>query len=659
LKHIKLAHRWLSPWLMLHLFVGNIPLSMAADVPESTPESFTFSEQAPPTAAAMSEFSKSNSFSKRSAPVSNSGAFGHSVAIDVPPGRLGMTPSIALRYSSSAHRSEGELGAGWSLSTRSITRSARNGFPPVTHDGNRALYDDRISVFEGPDGPMVPAAGPAGAAGTMYAPLREHTPVRYERLNSSPPYSGPAYDVWVEHDPSGIKRYYGQYEGREARVANELGNHSWLLLEEVDARGNNISYGYHSGTISPDLEVPRQQPVLATVRWGGNSSISLPHLFELTTNVTAKTGSLDMLNGHVRNDLRVDSIEVRGPPVTGNGTVLYWRYSLKYIPSEDTGQQLLEQVIRFAPLQPGGVPAQTQSWSFGYSSNAGVVRWDSSGSDFPSSMKGVYVDFYANTSVAAEAASTVDERWYARSNPSDSRSATKFMDYDGNGTLDAIYHPAGIARSDSPINFAQSYLQTGSASWQSLSSGPTTELYNRYISDFVDLDRDSDQDAVIFPSTTLNACDPFAAQPADGHLPEKGLDGFCTKVANSCCMGGLSCDDVREPRFDCLAGRCPDAEGYETVVYPADSIAQIPTNEPLSIDSISIDPSENTSLTWALSVSGAGMCGFGPGLCHAYYMQHPFEHCRTPSDTCDKGDASCALFCGTASPPDPLAFRWR
>ena len=74
---------------------------------------------------------------------------------------------------------------------------------------------------------MVPAVdGPTGATGSLFAPLRETTPVRFERITSG------GQDRWVEHDPSGRKRFYGRNASgsKFARITNELGTTSWLLV---------------------------------------------------------------------------------------------------------------------------------------------------------------------------------------------------------------------------------------------------------------------------------------------------------------------------------------------------------------------------------------------------------------------------------------------
>ena len=290
-----------------------------------------------------------------------------------------------------------------------------------------------------------------------------------------------------------------------------------------------------------------------------------------------------------------------------------------------TRGELLSEVKRSAPLQAGGVLAQFHSWSFDYSSNGGVVTWDPAGADLPSTMKGVYVDFYVNTSVATAAATTQQDRFLARSYPADSRSATKLLDFDGNGTLDAIYHPAGIARPDAPVNTVQSYLQSPSATWQSVGPAPATGMLSHAFTEFLDLDldRDSDLDALAFPSTTFNLDDAVVVEPGQTNNPS-AFHGFCTGVANSCCNSALSCGELMTPLLECSGGTCPDVEGARSVIYPPDSVANIVNDRPFSV----------TNSGGTVAASGGAFCGAGRGICNAYYNASQFEYCRTPANAC-------------------------
>lgn len=441
----------------------------------------------------------------RKAPVSAIGNFTRSVELQVPPGRLGMTPSLALTYDSGSS-AESAVGVGWSFGTPSISRSVRKGFPAVKGPDSARTYDDSVAVFTGPNGEMVPAVdGPAGA-GRLYAPAREASPVRYEYR----PEQGGSF---IEHDPSGKKRYFGvdPKRGRTGRITNELGTHSWLLMREEDPHGNSILYSYHSDTQEARSNKRKAQvlPVLARVEWGGNSTTGQAAPFFVQTTVAPQAGPVNLLEGNTILEHRITKIDV------GVESQIKWSYTLDYTTGE-TGKYLLSQIRR-----GGDAPENT---TFTYSRGAPAIG--------PRFVDMGPIDrttpLYTNNS-----------RWWESINPFERnretvetavqapgfRSGTKFLDVDGNGTTDAIYHAAGIGTTGTHILWEESALQSPSSSalgaWfppalgnpTAPSSQPDTGLpyfplngdWNRAdfatatVQEIADLDGDGDADAVSLP----------------------------------------------------------------------------------------------------------------------------------------------------------------
>ena len=109
---------------------------------------------------------------------------------------------------------------------------------------------------------------------------------------------------WVEHDASGVKRYYGTdpFTGAEAKIRNELGEAEWLLIREEDQFGNAITYEYHHivDQNRPDALLARAQqlPVLKRVAWGQNRTTGIGEQFWVETAITSQAGPIDMLRGH-------------------------------------------------------------------------------------------------------------------------------------------------------------------------------------------------------------------------------------------------------------------------------------------------------------------------------------------------------------------------
>ena len=285
----RIATQGLCSLLAVLIAVGPVAPAIAlADESAAPAESFTFADSGPSAKGAADATNRKSAGKERRVPVSSSGSFADSVPIDVPPGRGAMTPSLALSYDSGSRQQESAVGLGWSFGTPSISRSTREGFPRVSGTS----YDDN-GVFTSPAGELAKATGTVDGpttSGSLYAPVRETAPVRYSHIaplpagtvdpnqippvggggavESAPPASG-CVDYWIEHDPSGIKRYYGcdpfsALSSAKATITNEFGVHSWLLVREEDQVGNSITYEYHN--IQDQSRAERTKPWLNRFR---------------------------------------------------------------------------------------------------------------------------------------------------------------------------------------------------------------------------------------------------------------------------------------------------------------------------------------------------------------------------------------------------------
>ncbi len=508
----RLASYALVPLLSALLVVLPIPLAARRANAQSALAgngSFTFSDQNESAVEHGAASDSGNALKVRTSPVGSSGAYTRQFSIRVPPGRSGMTPSLALSYSSGSAHKTSAVGTGWSFGVSSISRSTENGFPKV----ERGLRDARYSnagLFTGPSGTMAALTLNEGLSRAMgdsvlYAPARETTPVRYEFSANE--------DRWVEHLPSGVKRYYGAVDGRMARVVNELGTHEWLLLKERDPDGNTIEYDYHfvedvvhgqlrGNFVKDGWKATQWQPILKGVRWGANDVSGTPHQYRVETKVSLFEGDLDMLNGHVVVAGLFDKISVFGPAATGSSEqVPYWHYLLLREVSKDSGRPLLTTVVETA--DDVQTPRTTR---FSYSSNGdlyaarpGTAACTQAGqASFgpPQPLSAAHPDLYRTGQPGLGDSPVLPLERLSRAHIA---AAYQFRDMDADGDADETYMPAGISAPVAQWRTDHSYLRAGDT-WAPVSSAGVAGISsNLLITEFGDVDGDVDPDAISFP----------------------------------------------------------------------------------------------------------------------------------------------------------------
>ena len=473
----------------------------------------------------------------RRVPVSSSGSFAQSIPIDVPPGRGAMTPALGLSYDSANAQRLSNAGLGWSLATRQISRSTRLGFPPVKPASGSGVpvYDDDKAIFDAPSGELVrggaDVTGPSTFEGTLYAPLRESEPVRFGFVQDS------TGGRWVEHDPSGIKRYYGKdpFTGAEAKIKNELGEYAWLLLREEDPFGNDITYEYKnaSDAARPNPNVAQKLPILSKVRWGGNRLTGVPTQFVVSTTVGATVGPIDLLHGNTILSDYLTTLAI------GTPSQVYWRYILSYETSKSTGRLLLDKVER---ADVGSYPTLRQ-WKFAYEPGGPAFdpandAWEPIDSlDLAyKQWIGLLGDLYP---ARAGLAAALDAPGF--------RSGSRFLDYDGDGRPDAIYHGAGLGTTQAQPLVDSSRL--GCASGAPVTMGeapnplcfsPASGLPQTRGSELADLDGDGDLELVGF-GETVDLC-PVSNKIIDAGNAEVpyGDPGAPFIVTNTSRASGLS-----------------------------------------------------------------------------------------------------------------------
>ncbi|MBX3024857.1 VCBS repeat-containing protein [bacterium] len=185
------------------------------------------------------------------------------IALEVPPGRGGMTPQLQLQYSSGG--GAGAFGHGWDVPLGRIERSTTWGTPRCSG----AHTDEFVLVL--PSGAAELVRESPGSA--YFRPKVEEAWVRAELQAAD--------NSWRVVDRSGRTYTFGDVDS--ARVATStpatlLGQTGtrcdftavWALTRIEDANGNRIDLTWSKvfNTLYP-----------ATVRWGANAAAAVPHLY--------------------------------------------------------------------------------------------------------------------------------------------------------------------------------------------------------------------------------------------------------------------------------------------------------------------------------------------------------------------------------------------
>ena len=160
-----------------------------------------------------------------------SGSYNQTFPIIVPEGRAGLTPTIALEYSSQLSDYTSPVGYGWSINIPFIER--------VNKTGLGKLFTSNY-FLSSIDGELV------ASSSTSYRPEIESGAFNtYTFSNAN----------WVLYDKSGTKYIYGSTSN--ARLDNAASSSQisrWYLSEIINTNGNRVAFTYFkdSGQIYPD-----------------------------------------------------------------------------------------------------------------------------------------------------------------------------------------------------------------------------------------------------------------------------------------------------------------------------------------------------------------------------------------------------------------------
>jgi RHS repeat-associated protein len=164
-----------------------------------------------------------------------------SYPIQVPPGRGGMQPQLAISYSSD--NANGWLGVGWDLGTPAVTVDTRWGVPRY----DAALETETYTL----DGGQLTPVAHRGIPRARTPEKVFHTRVEGGFQQIVRHGNGPAGYWWEVTGKDGARSFFGgDPEGgpaADARLTDAHGNvFKWALRETRDLHGNAVRYGYQT-----------------------------------------------------------------------------------------------------------------------------------------------------------------------------------------------------------------------------------------------------------------------------------------------------------------------------------------------------------------------------------------------------------------------------
>jgi len=177
--------------------------------------------------------------------------------IELPPGRGGLMPDLAVTYNSSGDN--GWMGLGWNITQHSISTDTRFGVPKYAAS-DKYLLDGSALVPDGTSGQY-----------------RERVEGAFSKIVKTG-------DYWTVTGKDGTRFIYGQ--SSSARVAAGTRIFTWLLERIEDTNGNSINYYYQNRNITVSGETQVEvYPARITYTGYGQSDGPYSVVFSLEDDV--------------------------------------------------------------------------------------------------------------------------------------------------------------------------------------------------------------------------------------------------------------------------------------------------------------------------------------------------------------------------------------
>ena len=281
-------------WILL---CASVPAGMAQEVPDAT--------------SLLGDILSAASTPKVDT-LQQSGAAVTRIPVQVPPGRLGLAPQLALAYNSYARN--GWLGVGFGLDIGAIQRATKWGVDYQGRDFSASLGGGADELVARPDW-----------GGSMYGARVESAFTKYL-------FKG-ATDGWEAWLKDGRRLFFGSTAAaRQDDPANPARVFKWCLDRVEDPNGNwmSIEYVKDRGELYP-----------ARIAYTGNRGLAPSNSVLFHLEDRPDWGFLFATHFGVATAKRLKTIEVRA------GGALVRAYALAYTLSPSTGRSLLAHVQQF------------------------------------------------------------------------------------------------------------------------------------------------------------------------------------------------------------------------------------------------------------------------------------------------------------------------
>ncbi|NVD69553.1 VCBS repeat-containing protein [Duganella sp. BJB1802] len=278
------------------------------------------------------------------------GAATYSIALSLPPGTAGMTPTLSLNYDSG--NTTGSAGLGWSVgglsnidlcgktvATEGISDAVRFVGEVYTSPGvhsskhvDRLCLDGQKLVLVNGD---VASDDAYWAAGAEYRTELES----FTRIIAVGELANRSFTVETR---DGRVAYYGNTADSNLKGLGRSDSlaHRWRISSSADRSGNYISYAYVN-----DGATGESRP--STIRWGGNSAMPQAHYAQASFSYEDRPDKRTayVAGGHTDERKRLLSITTStDTDALGAGGIVANVYKLTYAASASSGRSLLASV---------------------------------------------------------------------------------------------------------------------------------------------------------------------------------------------------------------------------------------------------------------------------------------------------------------------------